>query len=759
MAPRMNSRLVLLAIGLLGVAAPVLPLRGDGLIFVPVPPPRPIPLPRPIPVRPHFPLEVTRHRVKAELDDSTARTRVEEIFSNPNDQQLEGVYLFPLPADAVVSSFSLRVGGREVTGEILERDRARQIYEDIVRQTRDPGLLEYVDRGLFRARVFPIPARGTVEVAIEYAETLKRDGGRSTYRYPLDTGKYSLGAYGDVLIDVQLRSSIPLRSIVCPSHEAAQVSRQGEKEARVTLEARSLRADRDLVLNWQVSEDLLAPQVTTHRGSDAEGYFHFTILPRQEAARESPPKDVVLVIDTSGSMLGPKLDQVKRALRYIVSNLNAADRFNIVEFSTEARRFRETLVPVGEDTRRQALAFVDEMKARGGTNLDEGLRFGLSDLNDPARLQLLIVLSDGEPTIGVVSPQELLRLARERNPGRRRVFVFGAGEDLNVKLLDALARDAGGLAQYVGSSENLEVPLASFYDKIDAPVLTDIRIEFPSGGVADIYPRPLPDLFRGDQLEIFGRYQVDGQKTIVIRAKYLGAERVFEYSLPFRGDSNGYLARLWAARKIGYLLEQMRLNGESRELKDEVIRLSKLHGIITPYTSYLILENDRLVLESGAPRPALDFRFAATDALFGGRGGGAPSAPALELRDRARDAAKGFEGASGGASIQQSRELSELKAGKVEERLSRGFGERGLEQLGSQVRRLEDRTFYLQGNRWVDSALGETWRQPENVARRIRYLSDEYFRLLVDEPGIGRFLSLGIEVAFLWKGTLVLIEG
>src|SRR5688572_5134351 len=211
------------------LAGPGPGLLADGFIYIPNPPPILVPVPvypvpvrprlLPRPIRPSFPLEVTRHRVVTEIDDTVARTRVEETFHNPNDVQLEGVYMFPLPADAAVGTFSMKIGGKEATGEILEKGRAREIYESIVRQARDPGLLEYVDRGLFRASVFPIPPRSGIDVTIEYSETLAREGGSATYRYPLDTGKYSAGDYKDVVIDIRLRSSAPLRAIGCPSHE------------------------------------------------------------------------------------------------------------------------------------------------------------------------------------------------------------------------------------------------------------------------------------------------------------------------------------------------------------------------------------------------------------------------------------------------------------------------------------------------------------------------------------------------------------
>ncbi|HVR74879.1 MAG TPA: VIT domain-containing protein [Planctomycetota bacterium] len=740
-------QLLLLLVGF--AAAPGDAVLANGLIYIPdvrVISPPVQPRPRPWLPRPNFPLEVTRHRVTVEIDETAARTRVEETFYNPNDAQLEGVYLFPLPAGAAVSDFRMKMGGKEVSGEILERHKAREIYEQIVRQVRDPGLLEYVDRGLFRASVFPIPARGGVDIAIEYSETVLRERGSATYRYPLDTGKYSAGDFKDVVIDIRLRSSTALRSINCPSHETAAVSRQGEREARVSFEARTLRPDRDFVITWNVSEDALAPAVITHRGSESDGYFFFTIAPRAERPQTAQPKDLIFIVDVSGSMLGTKMDQARKALRYFVSNLNPGDRFNVVEFSTEARRFREALVDATEENRRLAHAYIDGIKARGGTNLEEGLRFGLTDAQSRDRHQMIVLVSDGEPTIGVTAPAEILRMLRERNAEKRRVFVFGVGEDLNAKLLDLVARDSGGATQYIRSTENLEVPLTTFCDKIDFPVLTDLRIEFPAGGVSDLYPKPLPDLFRGEQLEVFGRYSGDGQKTVVIRGKLQGVEKVFEYSLSFSGGQSPYVARLWATRKIGYLLEQMRLSGETPEVKDEVIRLSKLHGVITPYTSYLILEEGRIARNRPGRLEDRAYFRAASDALSAG-GAGASAAPA----------ARAFNRDAGQESVEASRELGALKRG-AEDGSVRLFVKDVVNSGGERVKHAADRTFYLQGSRWVDAALSGAAGTAGRDARRVRYLSDEYWKLLGDEPGIGKLLSVGPEVTFLWKGSAIAID-
>ena len=790
-------------------AGPVDRVHADGLIYVPHPPGRVLPPgagdtpSRVRRVRPprqvHFPLQVSRHHVSVRIDGPLAQTKVEETFHNPGHRPVEGIYLFPMPVGAAVTAFRMKMGGRLVEGEVIERDKARRIYQDIVRQTRDPGLLEYVDRGLFRASVFPIPARGSMDVVIEYSETIATNGGLASYRYPLDTGRFSGGPFRDVLIDVDLRARRPLRTIDSPSHDLS-IERIGEQQARLRFRSASLDARQDFSLNWNVGEDVLAPSLLTWRdatrdGSGADlGYFWLGVTPRRDARAAVPPKDVVFVIDTSGSMLGPKMEQVKKALRHCVDGLNAGDRFDIVDFSTEARGFRSELVAADESGRAAALQYVDQLEARGGTNLEEALRLGLGRLRSPERLQMVVLLTDGEPTIGVTTPKDLLASVRSANRDRRRVFVFAVGEDLNAQLLDRLVEAERGAAEYIRDRENIEVRLSRFYDKIDAPVLTDVHIELLGLDAQDVYPRPLPDLFRGDTLQLLGRFRGEGHHAVVVRGTVNGQPKVYEYSLDFgraddRSRQHEHLAPLWATRKIGYLVEQLRLHGESKELIDEVVRLSKLHGVITPYTSWLILEDSRAVAtrpgggrgdrwprarggEDGAlgvPRR----RWAASDAILGGA-----EQQSAEVRERLAEGKDAFDADKGKKAVDFSRGLGRLKsgvgaiAGKAasasRRSATRGEAEDAAAESeflrvsgvagGQRVRRAAGKTFYLQDKRWVDGSLttsrGDASGGDAAKPIEVVYLSDAYFALLDRQPGLGAVLALGSEISFEWRGLV-----
>ncbi len=743
-----------------------LSLRADGFIYIPDAPEMIVNLPdRLIPPHPpkppsrHFPLSITRHRVLAEINDGLVKTRVEETFHNSSGRQLEGYYMFPLPDGASASGFTMKIAGKVVKGEVLDKDKARSIYEGIVRRAKDPGLLEYVDRGLIRARVFPIPARGDVEVSIEYVQQITSEGGLYLYRYPLGPGKHSMGPYKDVAFDIKIDSSRPLRSINCLSHKVG-IHRTGELKARVGFEAASLAQEGDFLLMWNVGEDALAPFCLVSRGHQEKGYFNITLSPRAEVKKAATPKDVVFVIDTSGSMRGHKMEQAKKALAYCIEGLNEGDRFNVVDFSIEARRFSSGLLAVEKDGRSRGLAYARALEAGSGTNLEEALRFALGDLKSPERLQMVVVLTDGMPTIGVTSPGEIMKSIKKANSHKRRLFVFGVGQNLNAKLLDRIAGETRGATEYIRDRENIELRLSAFYDKIDLPVLTDLRIEFPDGGVSDVFPRDMPDLFHGVQLSLFGRYQ-PGQigggnknRTVLLRGKYLGEERTFEYSFDFsgrKGSGVDQLSSLWAARKIGYLLEQIRLNGGSEELKSEVVRLSKLHGIITPYTSYLVVEEGALVQGNrppppGSPRPlgagGRDVR-----GKFSRKGLGAAGKPLPEARSA-------FDKDSGSSAVESSREIARLKNSDL--RQGREEKEDVRRDIKCTVARVGSLTFGLHPDGWLDSRLRV--KKSFEQGPRITWLSAEYFEFLKANPEAGKILALGSRVTFLWNGKVVRIE-
>jgi Ca-activated chloride channel family protein len=713
----------------------------DGMII-----PRPDPRPRP---RPLVPPAIRYHKVKTAITGRVATTYVDQVFHNPNARPMEGDYIFPIPERAVISRFTLDIDGKEVEAELLDAEKARRIYEDIVRRMKDPALLEYAGRGIFRARIFPIPPNGGRRITLKYEEEVPRTGGLFRYRYPLNTEKFSSRDIEEVTVDVTITSERPVRSVVCPSHPGeAVVKRTDRGAASVSLVQRHVRPDRDFVVYYGLGGELSVDVVAHRESSGDTGYFMLAISPPAE--RRGPrarPKDLVLVIDTSGSMAGDKLDQVKNALKYCLNSLSPEDRFNVVRFSTEAEAFREGLIQASRGNVRGALQFVDGFIARGGTAIEEALELAIGSPSNraeadrpsvgprrsraqAARPLMIAFLTDGKPTIGERDPDAIVRSAEKKLGRKGRVFVFGVGNDLNTRLLDRLAEVGRGSRTYVAPGEDVEVAVSSFYDRIASPVLTDLRLKFAQDlDVRDVYPKDLGDLFHGDEIIVYGRYGGGyGRSRVTLAGRTEAGEKRFAFDVEFPAEepANGFVARLWAVRKIGYLLDEIRLHGESAELKQEVVRLAREFGILTPYTSMLVIEDEESGRRPGRPDEGLRRMLKA--------------GPESAVR---REAMKG-RATSGAPAVEASKAFDMMQQGVMSEADAAG----GLrEKARDLVRRLENKTFYLRHGVWTDSAV-----DPKAARTVVKYLSDEYFELLRAKPRIGRYLALGERVVVAFGG-------
>ncbi|MBI4567733.1 MAG: VWA domain-containing protein [Planctomycetes bacterium] len=628
-------------LGLLALAAlfcaPAAPAWADGFIIIDEPP---LP-PRHIPERArYFPLSVKSHKVTVDIKKHVAVTRVDQVFHNPNAMQLEGTYIFPLPLEASVDRFSMWMDGVEVHGEVLEREKARNIYENIVRKMQDPALLEYIGQGAFKCRVFPIPANGDKRVALEYTQVLAPDGGLVRYTYPLNTEKFSFTPLEECVVDVRIVNGAPIRNVYSPTHPV-DVKKLKENAARATYEARNVRPDKDFTLYYSLSEKDFGLSLLTYKKRDGEdGFFVMMLSPKTELKEDEViQKDVVFVLDTSGSMAGEKMEQARKALTMCVSGLNKGDRFNVVSFSTDVRPWKKGLVNATPEEVKQARQHIEEeLKPVGGTDIHDALlaalKMGGDGADDAAKRPFMIVfITDGKPTVGEIDHARIWSDAQKANARQARVFVCGVGYDVNAVLLDKIADDSNATREYVTEKEDLEVKIGNFFKKVSSPVLANIDVGFDNLKVYDVYPRKLPDLFHGTQITVYGRYKEGGDRAVRLSGMVNGEKRefVFEDKFAAERNKNDFVARLWARRKIAFLLDNIRLNGERDELKNEIIELSKQYGIVTPYTSYLVTEDMVPTTRNrGAPggRDGDDGRFGIPDQFSsseGRRSRGGPS--------------------------------------------------------------------------------------------------------------------------------------
>jgi Ca-activated chloride channel family protein len=672
-------------------------------------------------------LAIRYHRVQVTIQDQLVVTRVDQVFYNPNDWQIEGTYIFPIPLDAAVSSFTLWVDGQPVEGKILDAEQARQTYEDIVRSMNDPALLEYVDRGAVQARIFPIPPGGERRIELEYVQALTADNGLVRYTYPLSTEKFSLWPLEEVSISVEVRSSrAPIRAIYSPSHDVA-ISRQDERNVNIGYEAENVLPDSDFTLYYSLGEEQ-AFHLLSYRDQDdpldPDGFFLVLLAPRPEAARETVSKDVILVLDRSGSMEGEKFRQAQEALRYVLGHLNPEDRFNIIVFSTGLETYASGLRRADEAN--EAIAWVDRQSAQGSTDINRAL-LEAAAMAERERPTYLIFLTDGLPTEGVVDSQEILdnfagearRVARDN----LRLFAFGVGYDVDTILLDTLAQAHHGTSTYVLPDERLDEVISAFYAKVSTPVLTDLELDFGVLSAYDIYPDPLPDLFAGSQIVVVGRYREGGSASVTLRGSVDGRDQAFRFDdQRFAEDDSesrdssieSQIPRLWATRKIGHLLNQIRLHGPDKETIDQIVRLSIRYGIVTPYTSYLVTEEMPLgaAEQERIAREQFDKLSAEPAAPSSGQG-------AVE---RAAD--------QGGMAAAESVAPSPEEAVQT-------------------VRIVGSKVFVSTEGVWLDTAF-----DPEKMETvKVAFLSDDYFMLAASRPALAAAFALGIRVIALSGGV------
>lgn len=703
------------------------------------------------------PLALKHHRVTVDVRDGTAVTTIEQVYVNSTPRMLEATYLFPVPDDAVVMDFHLMVNGKMQKGEVLEKDRANQIYTDIVRRMQDPGIVDWLGKGVFRARIFPVPANGEQKLTIQYSQVLPFLDGTYKLSYPMKTSAAAARTLEDFTLTTRIAHRTPIKAIYSPSHKVA-IARKGEHEATVGFEGDRVVLDRDFTLYFGVDKRDVGLNLLTYNPDGEAGYFLLMAAPKAVFdTDEIQGKAITFVLDTSGSMTGKALTQAKQALRWSLERLGSDDRFNVIRFSSDVEAFEPQLVTASRANVEAAQRFVDGFEAAGGTAIDEALAAALS-ADTRGETHLVLFMTDGRPTVGETEPKAILARANAANTARARVFALGIGEDLNTHLLDTLAADNGGTTAYVSPDEDMDTHIAALYNQIAFPVLTDVSLDFGRIRTFAALPGKLPDVFRGGQLLLVGRYRGDGDTLLRLEGRLGQTSRRFDFEgrFPARGDDHAFIASLWAHRQVGFLLDQIRLNGETQALKDEVVQLAKKHGIVTPYTSYLVVEEGAVAQPSPVrPRPPRPI-FRPTRTM-----GDAPAASAPrrefsvdddEAEELAYGAATRAKSGAGGGRADSGAEAVEVA--KVVRRL------KDKDRAGSEVsavRRASGRVMSFRGDRgWVDNAVETGARGGEEIV--IAPFSVAWLQLATAAPSLREALSLGDRVTLRVGDAVVVVR-
>ena len=699
---------------------------------------RPLPRPQPLPNA----LPVKSINIDAKINGQVATTHVEQVFRNDTPYTLEGTYFFPIPENASIVEFAIWENGKKLVGEVRSREEARRIYDEIVRRQKDPGLLEYAGKDLFQASIFPIPPNSDKKLELTYSQILKAESGTVAYRYPLGTGRnvwsrpipiedvaYRPAAqqqkFGTVSGTVEITGKEALRNIYSPSHEI-DVKRKGETSATLSFETKG--NDNDFQLFYGLSNNDFGMSLLTYREAGKDGYFLLQISPKDNISEsELVNKDIVFVLDTSGSMADEgKMEKARAALLFGIRGLREGDRFNVIGFAGEEHLMENDLISANAQGKKRGEDFIQKLKPTGGTNINDALKAAVRQFTSSDRPKMLVFMTDGLPTVGETNVDKIITNAKETKVEGLRLFTFGVGYDVNTRLLDKLAAEEGGVADYVEPKEDLEVKVSNFFTKVSSPVLTDLDVDFGGLQTDMMYPRDIPDIFKGSQLTMIGRYKNQGdldKLTLRLKGKTGKETRTFSYSnldFPMRAETNDFLPRLWATRRVGWLVEQIRANGDNKELRDEIVDLGTRYGIVTPYTSYLATD--------GSERNTM------------------PTVGQRAVRDMPMAADKVARSESGAGAVTLSKDAKKMKE---EVRLNGGVDDEALRT--GLVKKVGLKTFYFQNGVWIDSEFKEESKLPEV---KLTFASDAYFDLVTREKEIARFFSVGEQVVVVWKGKV-----
>lgn len=659
--------------------------------------------------------EVLDIHVDAVLKDQLAEITVTQTIQNPGNRSLEVQILFPLPNDGVVQSFMMMVDGQEVPGQLMPKDEARRIYEEIVNSRKDPALMEYVGYGLFKTSVFPIPVGAQRKLTIRYSQLCSKQSDLISFAYPFGTQRFSAKPLRTMSLNLRIIAGSDIKNIYSPTDDVS-VKRDGNRNASVTMQQTNVLPDHDFKLMYSQANGDVGVSLLTYKPTiEDNGYFMLMASPSFSEPNAKPlPKNVVFVIDRSGSMSGKKIEQSRNALEFVLKNLREEDRFNIVIYDDRIESFSNEMLPCNKKNLDEAIKYVRMISAAGGTNIHDALSKGLSYFTHNETPNYLIFLTDGVPTSGTTNEQSIITNTEKVNTQKARLFCFGVGNDVNARLLDRLSQENGGRVEYVTPNQDVEAAVASLFNAISEPVLTDIEVAFNGIPVTQTYPTRLPDMFRGGQLVLTGQYRSSGKTTVTITGKVNGKARRFDFPVEFNSNkapnTHQYVEKIWASKRVAHLITEIDKNGKNKELIDELVALSKQYGILTPYTSFLAREDVNFADASGMQKRA--------------------SQNLDQLNDVSGES----------ANTQRAQKNSMAESARSNAPAGAFASNADKESVNRNVLNVGQKTFFLKDNKWVDGTINDT---DIKTAVKINRFSSEYFNLAKGETAeFNRYLTV-----------------
>lgn len=645
--------------------------------------------------------------IEADVDVTDGKTVARYRFelSNPIDKDYggpgaEGRIVFPVPSGSSVTDLVLSGGPETLEGKLLDADDATRIYEDIVRRLIDPALLRSLEGDLYEVRAFPVPAGETRQVSFTVTTPLLAEGEQAVVEVPWSRMS-PRPATGQVNVDVDVPWEV--RSALAPGFDMDE-ERIADGEIGLGWESpSSWSPDTNFRLYLSGGEGLIDTRLLPFREEAEDGYFSLLFSPIIELD-ESVARDVVLVLDRSGSMEGDKMEQAITAAEYVLSNLGPDDRFAVVDFSRYVRTADAELRPA-EDAQ-MGIDYVRGLAAGGNTNISGALERGMEFL-DGERPGTVIFLTDGLATVGIESADGILEVAERAAPDRTQLFAFGVGYDVDTMLLDALANTFTGNSYYVSPEERIDTEVARLWEQVSTPVLTDVSIGIEGVDTWDLAPAEIPGIFAGNQTLLTGRYDGSGEASVTVTGNSAQGPETFVYDVMFpeRDESDPTIAQLWGQRRVSDLLTELRLEGARDSLIEEIVDVANQFGIVTPYTAYL------------AEEPEMALR-----------------------RDRAADfvaqGAADIEAAapSGQKAVELAEALGELRDGNI---TTTSGGQGGSRVVGAH-------TYYLADGTWVREGFEEGDETTE-----VEVGSAEFLELITRDPSLADAAALGERVTAL----------